>query len=461
MIPIELEHPEYMTRKALWRKYRHLYVGGEEMKARGAEYLVPRQKEPAAVFQERVNRIFYENYIGSIVDWYAATLFRREPALGFEGYNEGAKRFFNEFTEDCDLRGSSLADFFRRQFVQAMIGGASYIVVDFPRVAGPARNRAEEEALGASRAYLAGYSPDQVINWACDDRGEYEWVVIRTSDLRKARWEDPKWQRVTRWVHYDRERFRVFQSVQESSGAESPQLVDEGYHGLAKLRKVPVFEMRVSDGLWLMNKAALLQLEHFNKSNALSWSLTMGLFSMPVVYTERDWNQVVGESYYIQLAPGDRFGWTEPEGKVYQIATDNLTRLKDEIYRVCYLLAQAGGPFSSGAAQSGLSKQRDYAVTQEVLRAYGDMVKDTMKRVLRAVNAAREDGLMVDVSGMDEFDVGDFSSEIDDAMKLLNAGDVSSTLRKQVLKKLAFKYLCDVRQEVKDTIAREIDGATS
>ena len=102
--------------------------------------------------------------------------------------------------------------------------------------------------------------------------------------------------------------------------------------------------MKVTEGLWLMNKAALLQLEHFNKSNALSWALTMGLFATPVIYSDREWNQIVGESYYIQLGPEDRFGWTEPEGKVYQIAADNLVRLKDEIYRVCYLMSQAGGP---------------------------------------------------------------------------------------------------------------------
>ena len=46
----------------------------------------------------------------------------------------------------------------------------------------------------------------------------------------------------------------------------------------------------------------------------------MGLFAMPVVYSEREWKQIVGESYYIQLGPKDRFGWTEPEGHVYQIA---------------------------------------------------------------------------------------------------------------------------------------------
>ena len=142
----------------------------------------------------------------------------------------------------------------------------------------------------------------------------------------------------------------------------------------------------MSDGLWLMNKAGLLQLEHFNKSNALSWALTMGLFATPVIYSERPWNQIVGEAYYIQLGPNDRFGWTEPEGHVYQIASDNLSRLQEEIYRVCYLMTQATGIHTPRMRRNpDLSKLRDFAITQEVLRAYGDAVKDTMKRVMRAV----------------------------------------------------------------------------
>ncbi len=180
---------------------------------------------------------------------------------------------------------------------------------------------------------------------------------------------------------------------------------------------------------------------------------------MPVVYSERDWNQVMGESYYIQLGPQDRFGWTEPEGHVYQIAADNLARLQEEIYRVCHV-THAGGAVSGSTAQSGLSKQRDFAITQEVLRAYGDAVKEGMKRVLRAIEAAREDGLSVDVSGMDEFDIGDFGTELEDAERLLNLGIKSPTLQKQVFKKLAFQFLSDVRQEVKDRIGREIDQQT-
>src|SRR3954451_15643025 len=213
--------------------------------------------------------------------------------------------------------------------------------------------------------------------------------------------------------------------------------------------------MRVSEGLWLMNKAGLLQLEHFNKSNALSWALTLGLFAQPVIYSDRPFNQVVGESYYIQLAPGDRFGWTEPSGNVFQIAADNLSRLQEEIYRVCYMMTQSGS--NPGAVQqSGLSKVRDFAITQEVLRAYGDAVKDGMKRVLRSIEAAREDSLDIDVSGLDEFDIGDFSTELDDAVKLLALNIKSATFKKQLLQRLAAKYLCDVRQDVKDRISQEI-----
>jgi hypothetical protein len=206
----------------------------------------------------------------------------------------------------------------------------------------------------------------------------------------------------------------------------------------------------------MVNRAGSLQLEHFNKSNALSWALAMGLIAMPVIYSDREWSQMVGESYYIQLGPGDKFGWTEPEGKVFQIAADNLTRLQEEIYRVCYL-NQAGGSMDS-SNRSGLSKQRDFAITQEVLRAYGDTVKDQIRRVLRAIEAAREDGLAISVTGLDEFDIADFSVELEDAKQLLALGVSSPTLKKEIFKKLALKFLCDVRQEVKDRVAGEIEA---
>lgn len=451
---INREHPEYAAGKSMWRQYQDLYAGGERLRENASAYLVRRHKEPGEIYSERLSRVFYENYIGSIIDWYAATLLRREPVLLFEGSDSAAKGFYTLLSDDCDLKGTNFSEFFRQRFVQALVCGKSYLVVDFPRATDPLLTRAEEDATGRSRAFLVDYAADEIINWNHDQTGTLDWAVIRTSCLQQSKVTDARWEKETRWIYYDRENFQIYRKAGEGSPIE---LIDEGRHAMAALRRLPLFQLRVSEGLWLMNKAALLQLEHFNKSNALSWALTMSLFAMPVVYSDREWNQIVGESYYIQLGPEDRFGWTEPEGKVYQIAADNLIRLKDEIYRVCYLLGHAATATAGDLQISGLSKQRDFSITQEVLRAYGDAVKDVMKQVLRAIAAARQDGVSIDVSGLDEFDIDDFSNELDDARKLLDLGIGSETLQKQMFKKLAFKYLCDARQEIKNQVADEID----
>jgi len=135
---INREHPEYMARKATWRRYRDLYVGGDQLRERGSEYLVRRQKEPGAVYQERLVRLFYENFIGSIIDWYAATLMHREPVVQMEQPGGAAGGFYNTFFADCDLKGTRLSQFFRERFTQMLVCGSSYVVVDFPRAAGRA-----------------------------------------------------------------------------------------------------------------------------------------------------------------------------------------------------------------------------------------------------------------------------------------------------------------------------------
>jgi hypothetical protein len=452
---IEQEHPDYTAKSRMWRRYRHLYAGGEQFRENAAEYLLRRQKEPIEVYQERLARVFYENYLGSIVDWYTATLVRREPILEFEGTNERAKDFFAGFVQNCDLRGTTLTQFFKQQITEALVCGKSFVVVDFPRADSPALTRADEDASGRSRAYLVAYNADELINWSHDQGGDLEWVVIRTSLLKQDSVRTFGWKRETRWIYYDRERFEIY----ERRGADQKtiELVDHGNHGFAGIGRVPVFDLRVGEGLWLANKIALLQLEHFNKSNALGWALTMGLFAMPVIYSEREFSQITGESYYIQLGPQDRFGWTEPAGNVFQIAADNLDRLKDEIYRVSYLMQQAGD--GSGTIQSGLSQQWDFSVTQEILRAYGDIVKDSIRNVLSAIVAARQDDLAIDVVGLDEFDITDFSTEAADAKSLLALGIQSPTLTKQIQKRVAMKYLCDSRQEIKNRIAEEIEAA--
>ncbi|MBM3758867.1 MAG: hypothetical protein FJW36_01340 [Acidobacteria bacterium] len=69
----------------------------------------------------------------------------------------------------------------------------------------------------------------------------------------------------------------------------------------------------------------------------------------------------------------------------------------------------------------------------------------------------RKDDLKISVSGLDEFEVGEFNEELDEAEKLLKLGVQSKTFRKQALKKLAFKFLADINETTKEKIAAEIE----
>ena len=138
------------------------------------------------------------------------------------------------------------------------------MVVDFPRTRCPALTRAEEDASGRSRAYLVAYNADEVINWSYDEQGELEWVVIRTSWLKQDSVKSFGWKRETRWIYYDREKYRDLRAAR-SGQKKTIELVDQGRHGFAGIGRVPVFELQVSEGLWLTNKIGV----------CCSWSISI------------------------------------------------------------------------------------------------------------------------------------------------------------------------------------------
>jgi hypothetical protein len=452
------EHRDYAKGLRSWKTARCLYYGGETIKQNAEVYLTRRQKEPIEVYRERLAASYYENYIGSIIDWYLAALFRREPVILSELGEESARAFLAEFVENCDRRSTSIAEFFRSVLRDAILFGRTYVIIDFPRVNQTLATRADEREVGADKAYLVMCAPEQVTNWQYDEMGNLAKVAIRTSIVDGTAGESVNSNGSYSIYEYDNHIVRIHEVVETEDGKRTSRIVSESQHCMSRLSRVPVVRFDLPHGLWLMERGGNVQLEHYNKANALSWALSMGLYATPVVYSDREWNQITGDSYFIQLSPEDRFGWTEPEGKVYQIAADNLERLKAEIFRVCHLSYQSGWSGTS-TKQSGLSKQRDFQVTQEVLRAYGDWVKGALKSVLKTIMDAREETLRLDVSGMDQFDIGEFSTELADAERLLSMNIGSKTFQKQVHKKLALEFLSDMRQDVKDKIAFEIENA--
>ena len=102
------------------------------------------------------------------------------------------------------------------------------------------------------------YSADELINWSYDDHGQYQWVVLRTQSLRKERIEDAAWAKQTRWVYYDKEKYRIYEQAEARNAAGARlRWWPKGRHGLAKQLRVPLVELRVSEGLWLLEQSGV------------------------------------------------------------------------------------------------------------------------------------------------------------------------------------------------------------
>lgn len=450
---ITKESNEYRNWKSIFESYTDLYAGGAQFKAKANQYLYRRHREPGEIFGERAERAFYENYIGSIIDWYASTLFRREALFTVDEATKNEAQFYFGFLQNCDRNGTGISDFFRKRFCEALVYGRSYVCLEFPLQTTIFANRSEELKAGADRPYLVGYTPVSTLSKRYDDFGKLEQITFIVSETAGSGIGEAKAKKL---LAYDQENFYLI-AQDESTANKEFRILSTGRHSCASQLMPPVFELEVSEGMWLMNKAASLQLEHYNKSNSLAWSLGMALYATPVIYSKKDWSKMLGESYYIHLDPEDKFGWTEPEGNVYKIAMDNLNRLQEEIYRTCYVLNQSKSWLGGSKAESASSKKQDYQITQEVLRAYGDNVKDCLKKVLHSVVVARKDRVALTVGGLDQFEVGELKEELDDAKALLALGIESQTFKRQLFKRLALKLLSDSNELTKNRIASEID----
>ena len=179
--------------------------------------------------------MFYENYVGSIVDWYAATLFRREPVLTFEGNERRRRHFSRSWWRMRTGEGRRWRISSGGSSSRALVTGTSYVLVDFPRVTATAGDaRAKKMRRGRRGRTWWSTRADDVINWSLDEHGNFEWVVIRTKQIKKDRVEDPEWRTETRWAYYDKQNLPDLSRI-ATGAARSCVLVDEGTHGLAKL----------------------------------------------------------------------------------------------------------------------------------------------------------------------------------------------------------------------------------
>ncbi len=477
---LDAKHADYILYNSGWSDIEILCQGGILLKKKAESFLAKRPKELAEVYAQRVRNFTHQDVLGTALGWYVAAMFKDDPdihsmdAAGADVHAD-PKDFYIRFQSNCDRAGTTYANFFRRVFPKLLKFGKAYILIDLPKSGDAPATLADQKASGALDPYLVLYDPRSAINWETDSYGNLTWIVFAVTTEQR---EFGKGRTILdRWYYFDRTQYAVYEAarVEPSNGqkvsvtnpdavyvdAEKPQvakLVDSGPHALADAGRVPVRCVQVPEDMWLGNRVYLNAMSHLNMQNALFWGLLMGC--LPVLYVKGLFQTppTITETGYLEIAEGGDIGYVEPSGVSYKIASENIDKLREEMYRQLYLQAQGRSTSATASSSSGYSKEMDMAPSRDVLNGLGDILRAAMKDVLVDVAAIRGDDRQFDVRGL-SFDDDDEAGELATAQLATDLGIPSDTLEKEIQKRVARSILKDARPETIQKVEAEIEAA--
>jgi hypothetical protein len=484
-------HPEYTG--ARWEELGDLYEGGYALVEKASRYMPRFVGENNERYAERLNAASYLNYIGQISDYFVANLFAQELHLtqaadaddaSTPGSTPTPDGFYDEFASDADLRGTPFAKLLRCAFTSALVKGKALLALDFPTAPSAPASLADEEALGASRAYAFEVPVEQLIDWEYDDKGGFAWAILHRLVIRRATPLDSRdrvveefkvWLLDGEYARWELYRTRPRKTNEEIKDDEDVPLAARG---ATTFKCIPLLELLMPAGLWVGNKLGTLAREHFQRRSALNAAENKSLFAIPYVklgpeisapgdalpaevqqdpHRGRDPRREFHTRGYVVLGKDDDIGFAEPGGAAYELVYKQLEALVDEMFRVVHQMAASISNTSTAVGRAAVSKAEDRRATETVLAAYGALVRDFAKRVYDTISAARGEDVVWTPHGLDKFELEDRDAILKEALALDAVSIPSPTFKKLYKTKLAFALVGNVPPETQDTIRDEIE----
>lgn len=472
---LDRKHPDVAVKERAWRDLTLLYEGGQLLKQNVESVLRKRPREDTEVYVARKEMFVYENLLGPALGWYLSAMFKEDPEIQFKPKRgpdipKIVEYYSDEFVPNVDGVGTHLKSFIERSFIDSLLYGRSYILVDRPKgQSDPDTSLADQKASGELDVRLVRYLPTQVINWDRDEVGNFNWVVIKEVTLDQGEFLG-KVRQISRWYYFDRTDYRIYEDradvgnivriTTEASDNRMAELIDSGKHAMSDVGRVPIKEFCLGEGMWLANRVYLLLLDHLNQENSLAWGLFMSNLAIPVIIGDYDGNNMNNtEAGFLQFPAGTTYQWSEPEGKSFSQSALRIDHLREEAYRGLHLQAQGRSMHATPAMQSGRSKQLEMSPAIDVLSKMGDSVRMEIQDVLNMVVAARgeADILKPDVRGF-EFHDEMTTEEVFAVSSTMSLRIPSKTFEKYLHKKVAQAWMRDSNPDEIETVYEEIDS---
>ncbi len=167
---LESKHDLYTVYKAKWDFFLSSYEGGEDFASK--DNLFQHTREHNEDFEERAKRIYYENEVAPIVDFFTEFIFQ-ETIQRDAGKSE---KFYNDFITNVNKKGEDVSTFMAEVCTDMQIYGMLYILVDAPVLpADRLVTKRDEQRLGL-RPYWVLIPPQEILDWVTDAFGNYTYL---------------------------------------------------------------------------------------------------------------------------------------------------------------------------------------------------------------------------------------------------------------------------------------------
>jgi hypothetical protein len=463
---IDLHHEDFTAIKPFYSLIGQLYRGGYELQQHASNFLRKRPVEPPAVYTARTVEFTYQNILQSGIGAYQTGLYADPPEvfLAEEGGARITDGFLSEFLANADRCGHSLIECSKQWLTDAALNGVAFVLIDLP-ASSIASNFREQKARGDLNAYITTFDASQVVNWSCDQSGNYEWLVIKTQRADRVFGKPPVI--IDQWYYFDRTDFRLYEAevpdgtLNVVPGERIAHIIEQGKHALADQNRVPVRRIEVPAHLWLAYRVYLQALDHLNQDNAFSWALKQSNLAVAVITGDYEAPPVLSETAFIHLPnPDSKLTFAEQTGSSFEHAALRVAALREEIYRQMHLQAQGRSSTASASANSGYSKEMDMAPAKDISNAFGAILRDGIKGITEDVALIAGRVVDAEVTGLQAED-NNAIVDIAEGQAALDLNVPSPAFDKYVYTRVTSRVMRQAPQDQRAEVQKEIEASPS
>lgn len=459
---IERRHPEYHEYKDHWDFLEDTYEGGREwFKGNVFRYI----KEGDTEFADRLNRAYRFNHSREVVDLLNKYLFKQNITRNEADAPESVKRFWAKATKN----GLHIKELSRQISKKTSIYGRIGVVVDNTNGVNnaPVVSKADEKSAGV-RTYAYTVGPEQLLDYAFDEDGALEWILIEECVRDAADPMNSSGEEVERYRLWTKTEWRLYQEFKEGR-RKVVKLVGSGQHNLG-IVPVILADNIISDEEYsaqsLIDEIAYLDravANYLSNLDAIIQDQTFSQLAMPAQ------NVLPGEDNYTKLTEmgtkriflydgegGAQPFYLSPDPKQAQMILAVINKIINEIYHTVGLAGERTKQDNAVGIDnsSGVAKAYDFERVNALLAAKADSLEAIENKIAYIVAKWSGEEAKVEkdlVSYPDDFDTRGLYDEFDIAARLMliSAPDaVRQEQMKAVLDKLFPQLAKDLRKKM-------------